>query len=73
MGELLRAGYEELAEPAEVKALSAHQCLEHAISCLNNRDKRDCVRLWINRALDRMGEDTTIYTGAQRQADGGGA
>lgn len=31
--------------------LSAQQCIECARSCVINRDKRDCVLLWLNRAL----------------------
>lgn len=36
---------------------SARECIEYAISCIKNRDTRDCTMLWLNRAIERLTTD----------------
>jgi len=36
---------------------TAKECIEYAVSCIKNRDSRDCTLLWLSRALARYDEE----------------
>ena len=45
-----------LDQKQDEEQYSAKECVEYAISCLKNRDSRDCTIKWLERALAQMQE-----------------